>query len=287
MNKEVNPLQQFYRTEKMYVKLPSGGNFYEKDIIDLTDDGEVGIRSMTAADEVLFKNPDALLNGKAIKDVIKSCVPSVKDVDKLLTNDIDTLVVAIRHASFGDELDIISECPECEKENTFALSMENTLSRTDYLDDSYPVNLNNGLTAFIRPYNFENSMISIKKSFEQNNAIKNIENPGFNEEQKLKLLGDSVDVLSELNFKLVAKCVMRIIKEGESEEDSIDVTNQKHINDFIKNINRNDVKKIQDELERINNIGIKKDFNATCEHCGHKWDVPIDFNPATFFIESL
>lgn len=289
MSNNVNPLQQFYRTEKLYVSLPSGGKFYEDGVVELTEEGEIGIRPMTAADEVLFKNPDALLNGKAIKDVILSCVPSVKKVEALLTNDIDTIVVAIRHASYGDVLDITSDCPKCGEENKFGLSMDNTLESAENLEESYPVNIDNGLTAFIRPYNFANSMLAIKKAFEQNNAVKNVENPSFTEEQKLKMLGDSVDVLSKLNFELVAKCIMRVYKEGATDDETIDVTNEKHIADFAKNIGRDDIKKIQSRLEEINNIGIKKDFNGTCtnEECKHKWDIPIDFNPATFFTESL
>ena len=282
-----NPLQQFYRQEKVFVTLPSGGKFYDEGVVDLNEDGEVGVRPMTAADEVLFKNPDALLSGKAIKDVIKSCVPAVKNVNELLTNDIDTLVVAIRHASYGDELDITADCPECSTKNTYQLSTDNTLASADKLEESYPVNISNGLTAFIRPYNFENSLVAIKKAFEQNNAMKQIENPGFTEEQKLKLLGDSLDSLSTLNFKLIARCIMRVYKEGSNDEETIDVTNSSHIEEFTKNIGRDDIQKIQSKLEDINKVGIKKEFNATCEKCEHTWEVPIDFNPATFFTESL
>jgi hypothetical protein len=287
MSNNNNPLQQFYRTEKLQVKLPSKGKFYDDGVVDLNDDNEVGVQPMTAADEVLFKNPDALLNGKAIKQVIKSCVPSIKKVESLLTNDIDTIIVAIRHASYGDTLDVEATCPECNEDNKFGLSMENTLETSEILEENYPVNLANGLTAFIRPYSFDDSLLAIKKAFEQNNAVKNVESPAFTEEQKMKMLGDSVEVLAKLNFNLIAKCIMRVYKEGESEEDTVDVTDRNHIEDFTKNISREDIHKIQEKLEIINNIGIKKDFNATCSKCEHSWNVPIDFNPATFFTESL
>jgi hypothetical protein len=282
-----NPLQQFYRKEQLYVSLPSGGKFYDDSVVELTGNDEVGILPMTAADEVLFRNPDALLNGKAIKDVIASCVPAIKNVDNLLTNDIDAIVVGIRHASYGDELDINAKCPECGEDNSFALSMDMTLTSAEKLDAEYPVNLDNGLTAFIRPYNFDDSLVAIKKAFEQNNVIRNIENPSFSEEQKIKIIGDSISSLSKLNFELVSHCVMRVYKEGATEEETIDVTNHKQIAEFINNIGRNDIKKIQDVLDRINNIGIKKDYEATCSNCEHSWSVPIDFNPATFFTESL
>lgn len=286
-NMSNNPLQQFYRTEQFYIVLPSRGKFYDENVVELTDDNEIGIRPMTAADEVLFKNPDALLNGSAIKDVIKSCVPAVKDPEKLLTNDIDAIIVAIRHASYGDELTVESECPKCNESNEFGLSMEQTLEASEQLDESYPVNISNDLTAFIRPYNFKDSLTAIKKAFEQNNLVRSVESPGISEEQKLKLVGDSIDSLAKLNFDLIAQCVMRVYREGASEEETIDVTNSKHIAEFVSNIGRDDIRKIQDKLDEINDIGIRKTFSATCEHCEHNWEVPIDFNPATFFTESL
>jgi hypothetical protein len=283
-NQQQNPLSQFYRVEKIYVSLPSGGVFYDPGVVELNDDSEVGIKAMTAADEVLFKNPDALLNGEAIRKVILSCVPQVNKPENLLSNDIDTLMTAIRHASYGDKLEIEAACPNCKHNNTFNLSMEHTLSTAEKLEESYPVNLSMGLTAYVRPYTFNESSKAIKKSFEENNIIRNLENPSFSEEHKMKILGNSIDSLSKLSFELVANCVMRVCGSGDSE---IDVTDKKHINEFIKNVGREDARKIQDKLDKINAIGIKKEFGATCTECGTEWEVPIDFNPATFFTASL
>jgi len=284
MSNESNPLRQFYRTEKLWISLPSDGNFYD-DVLELNSNNEIGIFSMTAADEVLFKNPDALLSGDAIKRTIQSCVPGIKKVEALLSNDVDTLIVAIRHASFGDSLDVVSACPECGVESTFSLPIEETLSSADKLDKEYPINLDSGVTVFIKPHTFADNLIAISKSFEQNNIIKNVENPSFDENQKIKMLGQSIDTLAKMNFDLVGNCVMRVYKDDG--EDGIDVTNVKHIKEFIKNIGRGDIKKIQNKLEEINNIGINKEFEATCEKCEYTWNVPIDFNPTTFFTDSL
>ena len=67
-----NPLLQHMRQETVFVKLPSKGNFY-KNKPNLTDDGEVGVMSMTSADEIAMKIPDALFNGESTYRVLKSC----------------------------------------------------------------------------------------------------------------------------------------------------------------------------------------------------------------------
>ena len=59
-----NPLMSHMRQETVFVSLPSKGNFY-KQKPGLTDDGEIGVRAMTSADEIALKVPDALFNGEA------------------------------------------------------------------------------------------------------------------------------------------------------------------------------------------------------------------------------
>ena len=58
-------LKDFYRSPKLYIQLPSGGKFYDDDVIDWPESGELPILAMTPRDELIVRNPDALLNGDA------------------------------------------------------------------------------------------------------------------------------------------------------------------------------------------------------------------------------
>ena len=66
MTDNTNPLAGHFRQPKLYVKLPSGGQFNNKEALDMPENGELAIFPMTAKDELLMKNPDALLNGDAV-----------------------------------------------------------------------------------------------------------------------------------------------------------------------------------------------------------------------------
>ena len=61
-----NPLAGHFRVPKLYTELPSGGKFYDSDTIDFTENDELPVFPMTAKDEIMLKNPDALLNGEAV-----------------------------------------------------------------------------------------------------------------------------------------------------------------------------------------------------------------------------
>ena len=51
---------------------------YSDDVLD-TSIEEHPVLPMTAKDELIMKNPDALLNGDAVIQVIESCVPTIKN----------------------------------------------------------------------------------------------------------------------------------------------------------------------------------------------------------------
>ena len=97
-----NPLQKYFRQPKLYISLPSKGAFYPIGALEMPENKEVPVYAMTAKDELVFKTPDALLNGQATVEVIKSCIPAIKDPWNIPSIDLDTILVAIRMATYGE-----------------------------------------------------------------------------------------------------------------------------------------------------------------------------------------
>ena len=99
-----NPLTSYMRQPKIYISLPSQGNFWPEHSIDMPENNELPVYSMTARDELLFKTPDALMNGQSIVDVIQSCVPNIKNAWVTPSIDLDTILIAIRIATYGEDM---------------------------------------------------------------------------------------------------------------------------------------------------------------------------------------
>ena len=75
-------------------------------------------------DDLLTKNPDALLNGDAVIKLVKSCVPNVKNPGELLAPDMEAILIAIRQASSKEKyMEVNRNCPECDEPNTFNLDL--------------------------------------------------------------------------------------------------------------------------------------------------------------------
>jgi hypothetical protein len=47
-----NPLRQYFRRPAVYIKLPSGGLGYAKDVLEIPESGDFPVYPMTAIDEI-------------------------------------------------------------------------------------------------------------------------------------------------------------------------------------------------------------------------------------------
>jgi len=109
-------LEQYYRKPQVYIALPSQGQFYNSGC-KLSVDNQLAVRAMTAADEILLKNPEALLNGEAVINLIKSCCPDITNAEEVSIVDLDAILIAIRHATYGENLQFNSSCNHCKSSN--------------------------------------------------------------------------------------------------------------------------------------------------------------------------
>jgi DNA-directed RNA polymerase subunit M/transcription elongation factor TFIIS len=273
-----NPLQQYFRAIKLYLKMPSGTSYYAPGIIDFTDTGEVGVLPMTGRDELILKNPDALLNGEALIEVLNSCVPALKNPRALLTNDIDALITAIRYATYNDSLETALKCPSCGHESTFKLNLQYALDNMATLDPEYVVNLESGLSIFVKPYAFPELLKGLHAKFEQDKLVRALESRTLTDEQRSAIVKKAFSEVATTKVDLITSGIVRIVDES----NNVNVTDKKFIREFLQNIDKKSIDKIDDQITEINDIGIKRTFIAKCEKCEHEWENEIDFNPVNF-----
>lgn len=273
-----NPLRHYFRTFKIWMKLPSGTSYYPPGSITFSEKGEVGIMPMTGKDELTLQNPDSLLNGEALIEVIASCVPAVKNPRQLLANDIDALITAIRYCTYNDNLETNLICPNCGHENSFKLDLQHALDQMEYLEPEYIAYLESGLEVYVKPYSFPEILEGLHMRFEQNKLTRIVESSTMTEEQKSAVFGSAFKEMSKITFALLTSSILKIVDTSKG----ITVTEKKFIQEFLYNIDKNNVEKISDLVKEINNIGIKRTFIAKCEKCEHQWESEIDFNPVNF-----
>ena len=112
-----NPLSKYFRQPAIYMDLPSRGKYWPDGTLDLPVTGKLAVYPMTTRDEITLRTPDALMNGTSVVDVIQSCCPSITNAWRMPSVDVDAVLIGIRIASYGNEMDFDTRCPYCKAEN--------------------------------------------------------------------------------------------------------------------------------------------------------------------------
>ena len=180
-----NPLASFYRRSKIYVRLPSKGEFYAPGSLDVSENGEYPVYAMTAKDELLFKTPDALLNGTSTVELIKSCIPAILNPWVMPNIDLDFALIAIRIATYGDKMEVGTSCPHCNADNSYDMDLTawfDVFNQFVYEKD-IPIDQ---LTVHVRPYTYKEVTKTALKSMEQQRIFQVINDDSLSDEQKLE-----------------------------------------------------------------------------------------------------
>ncbi len=277
MSETQNPLLGYFRKPEVFITLPSKGKYYKEGTIDLPPNGEIGIFPMTARDELLMKTPDALLNGSSTVEVIRSCVPAILDPWSVPSLDMDAILVGIRIATYGPELDLTSTCPECEHVNDYAIQLGPLLDETNkwYFTEELQID---DLTLTFSPLTYKEMNTEALRQFEESKIMRIVNDEKLDDEQKTELFQKAFVKLTVHTVELIAKTI-KVVSSPQGTTDDPD-----HIMEFINNAPRTVFSKIQTHLEEQKKTNGFEDFKATCTECSKEYTTPILFDNSNFFV---
>lgn len=275
--KPANPLRAHFRQPAIYLRLPSGGQFWGTGL-NLPAVGELPVYPMTARDEILLKTPDALLNGQGVVDVIQSCCPNIVDAWQMPSVDVDSVLVAIRIASYGNMMPIDTKCPHCSAENTYDIDL------SGYIDNIKLPNYNkkiefNQVRIKVKPQNYASINETNKITYEHQRVLENV-NTGTEEDgSKAEQYKTHLNRLVDLNAKLLVDNTeyIEILDTGTV------VTEPEFIEEFYFNCDADLCKMLRTKLEEIGAEGAIKPQTGTCESCTKNFSISLSFDYANFF----
>lgn len=239
-----NPLKKYFRQPKLYVKLPSSGNFYPPGTLEFTQNMEFPVYAMTARDEIAIKTPDALLNGQSTVDVIQSCMPNIKNAWAVPSIDIDAILIAIRIATYGEQIDVDITIPGTSNTKTYTTDLRLALDKLLSATFDPEVKINDEITAYLRPLNYEEFTQSSLKSLEEQRIFNIVNSQELTEEQKIAQFNKSFKVLTEITISSVSRSLVKVVTpDGE-------VTDPAFIKEFIDNADKDFYTSIIEHLEK-------------------------------------
>lgn len=270
-----SPLQKYKRQPKLYIDLPSKGVWYPKHILEKGE--ELEVYSMTANDEINIKTPDALVTGVAVKKLVESCVPAIKDGWYVPVQDLDYILSAIRLATYGPTIEMTTTCKECNNQDTYALPIQKLLDHLQAAKQNYEIKINEFVFR-LRPLTYKELTEYQLEAFRVRRTI----------QQKIGLLDDSqekedeirslYESLRERQKSTVCNSIIEVITpEGESE------TKQEFIQNFIMFGDKeyfNALESLYEQNQQSLNI---PQTEVECSSCKTKTTVQPDLDYSNFF----
>ena len=274
-----NPLIKAYRKPAMYITLPSGGEYYDPKP-NLSVDGELAVYSMTARDEIITKSPDALFNGEATVSLIKSCCPDIADPNQIPVNDLLMIMIGIRQASYGKEIDIDIACEKCSEMNAMSVDANRLMSRHTPTEVQNKLKLENDFVVRLKPYTLsERTLMQIQQVKQQKMIQGVMKSQDTSEEQQAKIFGKTFVELADLTVNLITNCVMSVRMPDDQVIDDKDM-----IREWLKSITKDDYESIRKVIEGLSDSGIDTKFKTTCQSCQHTWEADVDLDISNFFV---
>jgi len=284
MTENSNPLNKYFRQPALYVSLPSGTN-YPPHVVAQSQTGELAVMPMTAKDEIRFKTPDALMNGQGVVDVIQSCCPEIKDAWQIKSYDLDTILIAIRIATYGETMDMSFTVPGANETVNHSVNLPALLDQIKSTSIRSEVTLEDGLKISIRPLTYKDMTSTSLQTFQQQKMYSAVQDSQMSDEEKSRRFNDAFKKLTELNAGILLKNISSV-----KMADGTEVTDPAQIKEFIDNANAKLIKEIETQVMELRTQGAVKPMKlkATDEQIKKgspaTYEVPVTFDNANFFV---
>lgn len=280
-----NPLSNYMRQPKIYIRLPDNGKYWNQDSIYIPESGEIPVYSMTAKDELTFKTPDALMNGQAVVDVIQSCMPNIKNAWDCPGTDLDLILVAIRVATYGGKMTITHQVPgtteKVDHEVDLVAVMDQLMNTSVWIET---VPINSDIVCFIKPISYKDMTYVGLKTFESQRIAQSLNNSVISDEEKIKIFNQGMTQLTDLTMEMIANSVFKVHTPTEI------VDNPEFIQEFIKNADALLIQQIQNQInENKKNVGIQpmtvySNEEQILHGAPESYQMPISLDNSNFFV---
>jgi len=270
-----NPLKQYFRRPALYLTLPSKGAFYPPGALEMPENGELAVYPMTAIDEITSKTPDALFNGNAVPDIVSSCIPGIKNPWAIPSVDMDAILIAIRTATSGNELEINSECPACKEESKYNINLGALLGSIKASDYSGILHVNE-LVLHFKPLSYKEVNTGNMGQFIMQREIAAMQEIEDDTAKSAKS-SEIMKKLTQMNIELIGSVIESIDLPDQN------VTNREHINEFLTGCDKKTYEKIREHVLSLRESSNIKPQKIKCVSCSHDYEQTLLLNVSDFF----
>jgi hypothetical protein len=193
--------------------------------------------------------------------------------------DVDACLIAIRIASYGNDMNLSTICPKCQHQDDHTIELTSALEQIS-MPNFESLLTDKDLTIKLKPQNYfavnKSNTITYKEQ-----RILDVLAKGETEitpEQREQSLKDITNELIELNVDTLTASTEYILMS-----DGTKVTDGAFIKEFYSNTSSALIRKVQDKLREISEAAGLKPYTNNCSECNNEFKTEVAFDYANFF----
>ena len=280
----MNPLNKYFRKPAIYITLPTAGEWYAPGNLNYDNGKELGVLPMTARDEMMMNTPDALINSQSTVDVIKSCVPGIKDPWGMPTIDLDTVLIGIRIASYGESMDIQVTVPTVNEQMTYTTDLRTMMDQIDRTAFDPFVQIDAQLTVKVKPMSYRQLTNLQLRTYEQQRLVTQVSDAKLSSAEKTKTFNEIFNTMTNITLDNMKDAILEINAEGDI------ITDRAYINEFVDNMQSdmaNKIKKHMDDqiaLGKIKPVTVSVPEDMVKKGAPKTIQSPVSLDNSNFFV---
>lgn len=276
---EKNPLSRYFRQPTIYMRLPSGGQHYPPGALDLPANNELPVFPMTVRDEIINKTPDALFNGTAVVSLIQSCIPNIKDAWSIPSVDLDSILIAIKVATYGKDLEITGSCTHCQESSDYVIDLNRTLAEIGGTNYNSPQRIGQFEIMF-RPLSYQEINQTSQEQFNEQKILNILPESGLSDQERVQEINKLIVKITDGTISALSKSISSI------RTDDVLVSNEQQIHEFLDNCPTALFTAIRDAAIAKRQAGAMKPLKLTCNHCTKQYEQILTLDLSNFFVPS-
>jgi hypothetical protein len=203
-------------------------------------------------------------------------VPEINDAWAVPSVDLDTILVAIRIATYGHNMDFGTTCPTCKKEAEHTLDLRTVLDNMRTADYGQTVK-SGDMEIFFRPLNYKNINDNNQIQFENQKLLQTLPDNGIPDAEKIGALSDALKKITEITVNILAQSIATIRTPQAL------VNEPEYIQDFLKNCDRNLFNQIRDFIIDLKEKSEMRPLKIVCDACEAEYEQAITMDMSSFF----
>jgi hypothetical protein len=191
--------------------------------------------------------------------------------------DIDTLLIAIRIASYGHDMDFGTKCPQCSHECEHTVDLRGILDRVRAPD--YNKSLQSGdMEIFFRPMNYKNINDNNALQYENQKLLQLLPDSEIAENEKISALSAALKRITDITVKALAQSISAV------KTPQALVSESEYIEELLKNCDRELFNRIRDHIVELKSQAEMPPIPLTCPECNNQYEQTVTLDMTSFFV---